>query len=178
MPGRGSKGNLDPSPGPRPGARGIAAAGPGDPAVPPDFAGGGDWRNDAGGAAPFHGRRRCSSGVRDHSARRSGMPRHTRQPHKTAVAEPILRVPPCPPAGGTRQRRRLRGTFKPRLGLWPRRSQILEPRRAMARFLSASTTQYNLRMFQLMIGRMIRACGTDDAAGSARVQISTLSYDR
>jgi hypothetical protein len=47
-----------------------------------------------------------------------------------------------------------------------------------ARFLSASTTQYNLRMFQLMIGRMIRACGTDDAAGSARVQISTLSYDR
>jgi hypothetical protein len=130
MPGRGSKGNLDPSPGPRPGARDIAAAGRGDPAVPPDFAGGGDWRNEVGGAAPFHGRKRCSSGVRDHSARRSGMPRHTRQPHKTAVAEPLLRVPPCLPTGGTRQRRRLRGTFKPRLGLWPRRSQIREPRRA------------------------------------------------
>ena len=95
MPGRGSKGNLDPSRGPRPGARGIAAAGPGDPAVPPDFAGGGDWRNDAGGAAQFHGRKRCSSGVRDHCARRSRMPRHTPQPHKTAVAEPLLRVPPC-----------------------------------------------------------------------------------
>jgi hypothetical protein len=31
---------------------------------------------------------------------------------------------------------------------------------------------------QLMIGRMIRACGTDDAAESARVQISTFSDDR
>lgn len=164
MPGRGSKGNLDPSRGSRPGARGIAAAGPGGPAVPPDFAGDGDWRNDAGDAAPYHGRNGCNSGVRDHSARRSGMPRHTRQPHKTAVAEPLLRVPPCPPAGGTRQRRRLRGTFKPRLvcGHAGRKSGNLVA--LTARFLSASTTQYNLRIFQLMIGRLIRACGTDDAA--------------
>jgi hypothetical protein len=53
----------------------------------------------------------------------------------------------------------------------------LEPRRANGEVPSTSTTQYNLRMFPLIIGLMIRACGTDDVAWSANVQISTFSDD-
>jgi hypothetical protein len=112
MPSKRSKWNLDPSRAPGTDARGIAAGGHGDRAVPQGFAGSGDWLHDADEGVLAGGRRGCNSAARGHNASTGRTSRGIRRHDKTAAVEPLPHVPPCAFAGGTGQRHRLRGRLE------------------------------------------------------------------
>jgi hypothetical protein len=103
MPGKRSKGNLDPSlamalDG---GGSGTNAGDRGDRAVLRGSLGGACWRTGAAGGELGRGIRCCSSDVRGHSACRCRKPLGTLDPGKLVAAEPLRHEPPpCVIAGG------------------------------------------------------------------------------
>jgi hypothetical protein len=112
MPGKGSKGNLDPSRGLARNVPGTAAAGRDDPAGLRGFADAAGWRGGAAGAGLGGGTPGCNSDVRDHNARRSETALDSTG---KAVAEAPLRRAPPPSirASGPRQRLPFRGILEP-----------------------------------------------------------------
>ena len=78
MPGKGPKGNLDPSPAPAP-AVGRRVAGRDDRACLRRSAGGGCWRSGVGSGGLGRGNRGCNSAVHGRSVGRSRTPRDSRR---------------------------------------------------------------------------------------------------
>jgi hypothetical protein len=119
MPGKGSKGNLDPSRSLRSlvggSARDKHVAGRDDRVVPRDSAGAGNWLVAADRAGLAGGRPGCNSVARDHSGSRERISRGMCCRSKLAAGEPLRRAPPCLFAGGARQWRQLRGNLEPAL---------------------------------------------------------------
>jgi hypothetical protein len=112
MPGKRSKGNLDPSRGLVRTVLGTAAAGRDDRAGLRGFADAGGWRGGAAGAGLAGGTPSCNSDVRDHNARRSETALDS---IGKAVAEAPLRRAPPPSiraSGAARQRLPFRGTLE------------------------------------------------------------------
>ena len=118
MPGKRSKGNLDPS-------RAVAldADGTGTPAgdhddraAPQCSVGGVCWRSAAAGDELARGSRCCNSDGRGHSECKCRKPLGSLDQGKTFAAEPLRREPPpCVIAGGTGQRQCSRGRLEPAL---------------------------------------------------------------
>ena len=105
MPGKGSKGNPDPSPIPAP-AAGKRVAGRDDRACLPRSAGGGCWRGGVGNGGLGRGNHGCNNAVRGRSAGRSKTPRDSRRRcrRRPVAVERFRRRPPCALADGARQR--------------------------------------------------------------------------
>src|SRR5208282_1706289 len=115
MPGKRSKGKIDPSRAFALGVAGTPADGRNDPPVLPDCSGDGGWHGGADGAGLDYGRRDCNSAVRGRSANRDRTPHGIRCPSKPVAGEPLRHAPPCALSGGARQRQWLRGTLEPAL---------------------------------------------------------------
>ena len=161
--------NLDPSRGPASGIGDIFADGPGDRAVLPDSAGDDGWRSAAGevwlaGDTPC-----CNSVVRDHSVSRGRKPHGIPGPGKTVAAELLRREPPSVIAAGdwttaVTPWQVITSLFVVTSRRLPYRNPAA--RTAGSRLSRLRCPPYTVRAVDWMIGRMIRACGADDVAGS------------
>jgi len=181
MPGKRSKGKIDPSRALAPDVADTPAAGHDDLPVPPDFSGTDGWRGGADGVGPGCGRQGCNSADLGHSADRDRTPLDIHYPSKPVAGEPIRHFPPCVPAGGARQWQWLRGTLEPACLVTCRKVAISEPHRfqrwgfiLIPAFEVQDTTSVGFADDRTDDG----AFGADDVVTSTQVQKTTFSDDR